>query len=93
MIVWIYHGILHVTTGKENTSVPYGLWSGVIPCLAMFAGLGTFWRHVNCHVDGCKRLVFHHVSGTQFKVCRRHHPTGGNTVEHIHDAHRRATAA
>jgi hypothetical protein len=35
----------------------------------------------------------HHVAGTTFVTCRRHHPTQGNSAEQILNAHQAALAA
>lgn len=86
--------LLHVT-GGDNGSGPWYLeesgFVGAVEGITGLAGIGILLRVVNCHADGCKRLGFHHVHGTSFRTCRRHHPTGGNTVKQIHEAHRRGT--
>ena len=56
---------------------PYLFWSGIAGATAVFSGsIGgaiLWWHHVNCHVDGCKRLG-KPVHGTSFWACRIHHP-------------------
>lgn len=82
--------VIHYTGAEDQASFWYGLWSGFVPSIAILVMAGGVWKHVNCHVDGCPRIGTHHVPGTTFKTCRRHHPTGGNTAEAIAAAHEAA---
>ncbi len=83
MIHWLF-----VHAGLDDASGAwYAFWSGICGDLFIVGGVAALFRHINCHVSGCWRPGWHPVHGTQFKVCRRHHPTGGNTVEHVHAAH------
>lgn len=71
----IFHWFLHLT-GSDNTSgVWYGFWSGFGSDLMEFTALGMLWRKLNCHVDGCHRIGLHHVDGTPYVTCRKHHPS------------------
>jgi hypothetical protein len=65
----------------------YSFWSSFGACLTYFAIFVVAYRKLNCHAQGCWRLGLHHVEGTPFITCRKHHPTGGATVESIRQAH------
>lgn len=66
-------------------------WGGIGSCLSEFAILGLLWRRINCHAKGCLRIGIHHVDGTPYTTCRKHHPdhpgSGAFTAEQIADAH------
>ena len=49
---------------------------------------GAF-RRVNCHQHRCWRIGRHHVDGSPYVVCGRHHPAvpARVTAEHIAEAH------
>jgi hypothetical protein len=55
--------------------------------LTYFAIFVVAYRKLNCHAQGCWRLGLHHVEGTPYITCRKHHPTGGATAQGILDAH------
>ena len=74
--------------GLDNVSGPwYAFWSGFGGDLTIFAGLfaiaGSFLRKHNCHVKGCWRIGRHPVDGTQYVVCRRHHPDDSPTHKDV----------
>ncbi len=79
---------LHTFGLDDGSGAWYLFWSGVCGDLFIIGAVITMYRHLNCHADGCRRLGLHPVHGTSFKVCRKHHPAGGNSVDHIHAAHR-----
>lgn len=56
----------------QGTSPMYQLWSGVIPALAVIAGVANWITRTNCHVHHCWRLG--HYPAGQYRVCRKHHP-------------------
>jgi hypothetical protein len=87
MIPWLFNWVRHVTGADDGSGAWYLWWSGFVGDLVYVGLLAGFYRHVNCHVDGCKRIGGHHVPGTSFKVCRKHHPTGGNSAQTVLDAH------
>lgn len=64
--------------GLDNLSGPwYGFWSGFgsdVGEVTIFAGLIAVYRRHNCHIRGCPRIGHHQVEGTEWVVCRRHHP-------------------
>lgn len=83
MIRWL----LHVLGLDDGSGAWYLWWSGIVGDLALLGAIGAGFKIVNCHAAGCWRFGFHPVSGTPYKTCRKHHPHGGNTVEHIHAVH------
>lgn len=71
------HWLAHLL-GLDDESGPfYAFWSGAGGDLALvtlpFTGY-VLWRKHSCHVDWCWRVGRHRVEGTQWMVCRRHHP-------------------
>lgn len=87
------------------TGQSYAFVSGIGPMLLTSLGLGTIisglWRHLNCHTDGCPRIVRHKIAGGEYGVCSRHwreinnHPVDHKfTIAHLrehHHKHLRAT--
>lgn len=91
MTAW--HWFIHYT-GVDDASGPwYAWWSGLFSDVGLFAALGIYAWHQNCHVKGCKRFKTRPVDGTAYKACKRHHPAmpdGHITEDHIRLAHERA---
>ena len=93
---WFWaHGLQHwlaVHTGTDNEPGDYyGAFSGWVSDLGEVALLGAIfgaWHRVNCHAKGCWRIGRQHVSGTTYVTCRKHHPDGKPTAEHIAEKHR-----
>ncbi len=73
-------------TGSNNTSgIQYGFWSGFgsdIGEITILVAVIGWWRHNECHVDGCHRLGRH--TFRQYKLCARHHPGVPAKVTHLH---------
>ena len=93
MITWILH-----TFGMDDGSGAWYLfWSGIVGDLALFGTLFVVVRRLNCHASGCWRIGVHHVVGTPYVTCRKHHPVvpdGGKiTAEHIAQVHQGAVAS
>lgn len=69
----------------------YLFWGGFGSCLSELAILVVVWRKINCHAKGCYRVGLHHVEGTPYITCGKHHPThrgsGQATAEEIAQAH------
>lgn len=86
----LWHIILH-WTGIDNVSGPqYGFWSGFGSDLGELAIITIVYRKINCHAPGCWRLALHHVSGTPYVTCRKHHPLlagSRRSLEHIQLMH------
>jgi len=72
-------------------------WGGIGSCLSEFAILGIVWHKLNCHARGCYRIGLHHVEGTPYITCRKHHPvhpgSRSATSEQIAQAHAAAIQA
>ena len=51
----------------------YQFWSGVGSGSPVFVGIYVYWRHHNCHVRHCPRLIWK-TSG-EHALCRKHHPS------------------
>jgi hypothetical protein len=72
-------------------------WGGIGSCLSEFAILGLVWRRINCHAKGCLRIGMHHVEGTPYTTCRKHHPvhpgSDALTAEQIAEVHAIAQAS
>lgn len=87
------HWLLHLTGSDNPQGAIYGFWSGFGSDLMEFAILGTIFHKFNCHAKGCWRIGLHHVEGTPYVVCRKHHPVvdGQKPTHHqIYLAHRKA---
>lgn len=54
----------------------YQFWSGIGAGSPVFIALAVWWRHHNCHVRGCPRLLWHPHPDHGHPTCRRHHPDG-----------------
>jgi hypothetical protein len=93
----IWHWFLTVTGTNNPSGHWYGWWSGFASDLPEFAILLLIWRKINCHAKGCWRIGLHHVDGTPYVTCRKHHPvhpgSAPATAEQIAEAHRRHHAA
>jgi len=80
--------------GVDNGSTPaYLFWSGIVGDLALFSVFTVMYKKLNCHAQGCLRIGLHHVKGTPYVTCRKHHPEiseGPVHVSEIHAAHKAA---
>ncbi|HEY7046774.1 MAG TPA: hypothetical protein VH373_06100 [Jatrophihabitantaceae bacterium] len=72
-------------------------WGGFGGCLSELAIVGLVWRKINCHAKGCLRVGLHHVDGTPYTTCKKHHPVHPGsravTADQIARAHAAAHAA
>lgn len=66
----------------DGTKPPYLAWSGIFTNLAYLAVLSVLFRRVHCSVSTCRRPGLYQVAGTEYTVCRRHHPAKGISVTH-----------
>jgi hypothetical protein len=94
-MIALWHWLEAVSGARDEAGAWYGLWSGLggaLPDLALLAAVLGFAWHRNCHVHRCWRLGRHHVDGTPFVVCRKHHPAMPAQVsaEDIAEAHKAA---
>jgi hypothetical protein len=68
----------------------YSIISGPLADITLLGGAYAIYRHHNCHVSGCPRIGRHKVAGTDYVVCRRHHPDEAPTAEQVLAEHRAA---
>jgi hypothetical protein len=103
---WFWHPLGYCTGSKVSIRdcKGYNSWSGSfsdIGEVTIVGGMITlvigFWRHVNCHVDGCYRIGRHKMAGGKYVLCTKclksdpEHPDEV-TREHVHAAHRQHLA-
>ena len=92
--IGVASGTLGHFFGLDNLSGPnYGFWSGAgsdIGEITIIAGAIAIYRRHNCHVQGCWRLQWKRVPGTEHFVCRRHHPMDAPTAQQVIDDHHAA---
>ena len=78
------------TFGIDEDRAP-GICSGAAS--SVISPLGTLFvllRRLNCHASGCWRIGIHHVVGTPFVTCRKHHPVvptgriGADQIAQVH---------
>lgn len=84
---------LHWAGLDDGSGAWYLWWSGIVGDLALLGTLFVVARKLNCHTGGCWRVGIHHVVGTPYVTCRKHHPAvpdGPLTVDHIRRAHEKA---
>lgn len=70
----------------------YQFWSGIAGATGIFAVFVIAYKRINCHEPWCWRIGRHHVEGTPYVTCHKHHPglDGGKIKSgHIHAAHRK----
>lgn len=82
----LWHQILEFFGVIGESGKGYAFFSGIgsdIAELAIFGGAAALVRQRNCHVHRCWRLGRHKVAGTEHVVCRKHHPEGHLTHEHL----------
>jgi hypothetical protein len=78
MTFWPLLHWLAIHVGSENEpGVWYGFWSGFgsdIGEVTIIGGMIMMYRKHNCHQPGCWRIGRHRIEGTEYMVCRKHHP-------------------
>jgi hypothetical protein len=87
--------LIHILGIDNEAGRFYAFWSGFgsdIGEVAILGGMFEFYRRHTCHVDHprfCWRWGAHHVPGTPYRTCRKHHPTVPNkvTADHIAAVH------
>lgn len=76
--------------GLDNPTGPWYLsWSGWVGDLSLLGGFIIIYRRFNCHVEGCHRVGTHHVEGTPYATCRKHHPVLAQERPTVHNIHQR----
>jgi len=89
----VLNWLLHTFGLDDGSGAWYLFWSGIVGDLALVGGLWVLLRRLNCHAAGCWRIGIHHVVGTPYVTCRKHHPivpTGRVTAEQIARVHQGA---
>jgi len=83
---WFYHA------GRWTWHDPdgYNFISGPLADVTLIGGAYVIVRRHNCHAKGCWRIGRHKVPGTDYVVCRHHHPDETPTAQQILDAHHAA---
>jgi hypothetical protein len=70
----------------------YNIVSGPLADITLLGGAYAIARHHNCHVRGCWRVGRAKVPGTEYIVCRAHHPHETPTAEKVLADHAAAAA-
>lgn len=91
----IAHWFFVITGARDEAGGWYGFWSGFggsVPDFLILASVTGYLLHRNCHVHRCWRLGRHHVDGTPYVTCRKHHPAMPAQVSaaDVAEAHRAA---
>jgi hypothetical protein len=97
--IWMWSWWIHMLGWDANTGTapyryghiqPYAPWSGSVSDFGLIAASASgftftwaFLRKHNCHTRRCWRIGRHKVEGTEFIVCRKHHPEDKPTAEDI----------
>jgi hypothetical protein len=95
-MIWptIWNAFLHfIGVRPLAPSGANDFWSGFGSDLAEFSFIGVFYvtfRKHNCHVKWCWRIGRQKVDGTDYVVCRRHHPKEAPTHAEVLQAHEEA---
>ena len=89
------HWLIWLLGINNEAGRPYAFWSGFggsIPDFLIVGSIAGYLLHRNCHVSGCWRLGRHHVDGTPYVTCRKHHPaiSGPVSAQDIAAAHHRS---
>jgi hypothetical protein len=85
---WVYNA------GRWTWHDPdgYNFISGPLADITLLGGGYAVARRHNCHVGGCWRVGRAKVPGTEYIVCRKHHPHDAPTAQNVLDAHTAALA-
>ena len=84
---WAYHAFRWTWHDPDG----YNFISGPLADITLVGGVYAIFRRHNCHARHCWRIGRHKVPGTDFIVCRKHHPrTITPTAEQILAVHQAA---
>ncbi len=89
----IFSGIWDVLRWTWHDPDGYAIISGPLADITLLGGAYAIYRRHNCHAKGCPRIGRHPVSGTDYIVCRKHHPHNSPTPEQILHEHHAAVLA
>jgi hypothetical protein len=86
---WLYNSVRWTWHDPDG----YNFISGPLADITLLGGAYAILRRHNCHAKGCWRIGRHKVAGTDYIVCRKHHPnetpTAGQILAEHHEAVRR----
>lgn len=86
---WIYHAVRWTWHDADG----YNFISGPLADITLLGGGYAVARHHNCHVKGCWRIARAQVPGTNYIICRKHHPHQQPTAQRVLDDHAAAVKA
>lgn len=86
---WTYHAIRWTWHDPDG----YNFISGPLADITLLGGAYAIFRRHNCHAKGCWRVGRHKVPGTDYIVCRKHHPHESPSAEQILAEHHAAKHA
>ena len=88
VLSWLYNA------GRWTWHDPdgYNFISGPLADITLLGGAYAIIRRHNCHAHHCLRIGRHKVAGTDYIVCRKHHPRSSPSAEQILAEHRAATS-
>ena len=81
---WFYHAVRWTWHDPDG----YNFISGPLADITLLGGAYAIVRRHNCHAKGCWRIGRHKVPGTDYIVCRKHHPHDTPSAEQILAEHR-----
>lgn len=67
---WLVEHLSQASGTSSSSSRAYNFWSGFGGDIGLFAGVGVYLRHKNCHTKGCWRPG--HPDANGVVVCRKH---------------------
>ena len=80
---WLYHA----ARWTWSDPLGYNFISGPLADITLLGGAYAILRRHNCHVKGCPRIGRHPVDGTDYVVCRKHHPDESPSAAQVLAAH------
>lgn len=80
---WIYNAARWTWHDADG----YNFISGPLADITLLGGAYAVARHHNCHVKGCWRIARAPVPGTNYIVCRKHHPHQQPSAQKVLDDH------
>ena len=89
---WTYHALRWTWHDPDG----YNFISGPLADVTLLGAAYAIFRRHNCHAKRCWRVGRHKVPGTDYIVCRKHHPHESPSAEQIlaeHDAAKPALQA
>jgi hypothetical protein len=86
----VFDSLYHAVRWTWHDPDGYNFISGPLADITLIGGGYAIVRRHNCHAKGCWRLGRHAVPGTDYIVCRKHHPHETPTADQILAEHRAA---